>query len=132
MAHVFDGKLFFTRDHKGNFISKDLKLPQPKPAPRPQAKTSSKASASGEHVQLFLLARIAAVVIVWYAVGPLPDGSGAQPFPVRTLLCASPRVRGGRCPVGWAPAVYWAQRPTGEGQRTSAAEAPRDWDGQRS
>ena len=48
------GSCFFTRDHmQGNFIPKDLKLPQPKPAPRPQAKTSSKASSSGEHVQLF-------------------------------------------------------------------------------
>ena len=54
MAHVFDGKLYFTRDHmQGNLIPKDLKLPQPKPAAKPQAKTSSKASSSGEHVQLF-------------------------------------------------------------------------------
>ena len=52
MAHVFDGKLYFTRDHmQGNFIPKDL--PQPKPSPKPQAKASSKASLSGEHVQLF-------------------------------------------------------------------------------
>ena len=36
MAHGFDGKLYFTRDHmQGNFIPKDLKLPQPKPAPQP-------------------------------------------------------------------------------------------------
>ena len=50
MAHVFDGKLYFTRDHmQGNFISKNLKLPEPKPAPKPQLKASS----SGEHVQLF-------------------------------------------------------------------------------
>ena len=54
MAHVFDGKLYFTGDHvQGNFIPKDLKLPHPKPAPKPQAKTSSKASSSGEHVQMF-------------------------------------------------------------------------------
>ena len=54
MAHVFDGKLYFTRDHmQGNLIPNDLKLPQPKPAAKPQAKTSSKASSSGEHVQLF-------------------------------------------------------------------------------
>ena len=54
MAHVFDGKLYFTRDHmQANFIPKDLKLPQPKPAGKPQAKTSSKASSNGEHVQLF-------------------------------------------------------------------------------
>ena len=54
MAHVFDGKLCFTRDHmQGNFIPKDLKWPQPKPAPKPHAKTSSKASSGGEHVQLF-------------------------------------------------------------------------------
>ena len=34
MAHVFDGKLYFTRDHmQGNFIPKNLKLPEPKPAP---------------------------------------------------------------------------------------------------
>ena len=53
MAHVFDGKLYFTRDHmQGNFIPKNLKLPQPKPAPKPQAKTFSKASSSGEHVLL--------------------------------------------------------------------------------
>ena len=33
MAHVFDGKLYFSRDHmQGNFIPKNLKLPQPKPA----------------------------------------------------------------------------------------------------
>ena len=52
MAHVFDGKLYFTRYHmQGNFIPKNLKLPQPKPAPEPQAKTSS----SGEHVQLFCM-----------------------------------------------------------------------------
>ena len=54
MAHVFDGKLYFTRDRmQRNFIPQDLKLPQPKPAPKPQARTSSKASSSGEHVQLF-------------------------------------------------------------------------------
>ena len=54
MAHVFDGKLYFTRDHmQGNFIPKHLKLPQPNPAPKPQAKASSKASSSGEHVRLF-------------------------------------------------------------------------------
>ena len=51
MAHVFDGKLYFTRDRmQGNFIPK--KLPEPKPAPKPRAKASSKASSSGEHVQL--------------------------------------------------------------------------------
>ena len=50
MAHVFDGKLYFTRDHmQGNFIPKNLTLPKPKPAPKPQPK----ASLSGEHVQLF-------------------------------------------------------------------------------
>ena len=50
MAHVFDGKLYFTRDHmQGNFIHKNLKLPEPKLAPKPLAKASS----SGEHVQLF-------------------------------------------------------------------------------
>ena len=50
MAHVFDGKLYFTRDHmQGNFISKNLKLPEPKLAPKPQPKASS----IGEHVQLF-------------------------------------------------------------------------------
>ena len=38
---------------QGNFIAKNLKLPQPKPSPKPQAKASSKASSSGEHVQLF-------------------------------------------------------------------------------
>ena len=54
MAHVFDGKLYFTRDHmQDNFIPKKLKLPQPRPAPKPQAKASSKASSSGEYVQLF-------------------------------------------------------------------------------
>ena len=54
MAHVFDGKLYFTTDHmQRNFIPKNLKVPQPKRAPKPQAKTSSKASSSGEHVQLF-------------------------------------------------------------------------------
>ena len=53
MAHVFDGKLYFTTDHmQGNFIPKNLKLPEPKPAPKPRAK-ASKASSSGEHVQLF-------------------------------------------------------------------------------
>ena len=67
MAHVFDGTLYFTRDHMqgnffaknlklpqpSNFTAKNLKLPQPKPAPKPQAKASSKAFSSGEHVQLF-------------------------------------------------------------------------------
>ena len=54
MAHVFDGKLYFTRDHmQGNFIPKNLKLPELKPAPKPWAKASSTASSSGEHVQLF-------------------------------------------------------------------------------
>ena len=44
----------FTRDHMhGNFIPKNLKLPEPKPAPKPWAKASSKALSSGEHVQLF-------------------------------------------------------------------------------
>ena len=53
MAHVFDGKLYPTRDHmQGNFIPKNLKLPQPNPAPKPQAKASSKASSSGEHLRL--------------------------------------------------------------------------------
>ena len=50
MAHVFDGKLCFSRDHmQGNFIPKNLKLPQPRPAPKAQAKASSKASS---HEQL--------------------------------------------------------------------------------
>ena len=50
MAHVFDGKLYFTRDYiQGNFIPKNLKLPEPKPAPKPRAKASS----SSAHVQLF-------------------------------------------------------------------------------
>ena len=54
MAHVFDGKLYFTRDHmQGNFIRKNVKLPQPNLAPKPQAKASSKASSSDEHVWLF-------------------------------------------------------------------------------
>ena len=54
MAHVFHGKLYFTRDHmQGNFIPKNLKFPEPKPAPKPWVKASSKASSSGEHVQLF-------------------------------------------------------------------------------
>ena len=54
MAHVFDGKLYFTRDHmQGNFIPKNLKVPEPKSAPKRRAKASSKASSSGEHVQLF-------------------------------------------------------------------------------
>ena len=34
---------------QGNFIPKNLKLPEPKAAPKPRAKASS----SGEHVQLF-------------------------------------------------------------------------------
>ena len=52
MAYVFDGKLYFTRDHmQGNFIPKNLKLP--KLAPKPQAKTYSKVSSSCEHMQLF-------------------------------------------------------------------------------
>ena len=43
MAHVFDGKLYFIRDHmQGNFIPKNLKLPEPKPAPKPRAKASLK------------------------------------------------------------------------------------------
>ena len=30
MAHVFDGKVYFTRDHtQGNFIPRNLKLPDP-------------------------------------------------------------------------------------------------------
>ena len=41
----FDGKLDFTRGYmQGNFIPKNLKLPEPKPAPKPRAKASSKAS----------------------------------------------------------------------------------------
>ena len=56
MAHVFDGKLYFTRDHvQGSFIPKNSKLPKPHPAPKPRAKASSKASTSGEHVQLFCM-----------------------------------------------------------------------------
>ena len=38
---------------QGNFIPKNLKLPEPKPAPKPRAKASSKASSSAEHVHLF-------------------------------------------------------------------------------
>ena len=54
MVHVFDGKLYWTRDRmQGHFIPKNMKLPKPKPAPKPRAKASSKASSSGEHVQLF-------------------------------------------------------------------------------
>ena len=54
MAHVFDGKLYFIRDHmQGDFIPKNLKVPEPKPAPKAQAKATSKASSSGEHVELF-------------------------------------------------------------------------------
>ena len=54
MAHVFDGKLYFTRDHmQGNFIPKNLKLPEPKKVPKRQPKAYSKASSSAEHVQLF-------------------------------------------------------------------------------
>ena len=50
MAHVFEEKLYFTRDHmQGNFIPNNLKLLQPKPALKPQTKACS----SGEHVQLF-------------------------------------------------------------------------------
>ena len=42
MPHVFDGKLYFLRDHlQGNFIPKNLKLPEPKPAPKPLPKASS-------------------------------------------------------------------------------------------
>ena len=53
MAHVCDGKLYFTRDHmQVNFIPKNLKLPQPRPAPK-GLRACSKASSSGEHVQLF-------------------------------------------------------------------------------
>ena len=49
-GHVFDRKLYFTREHmQGNFIPKNLKLPAPKPTPKPRAKASS----SGEHVLLF-------------------------------------------------------------------------------
>ena len=50
MADVFDGKLYFTRDHmQDNFIPKKLKLRQPKPTPKPQAKASPKTSSRGEH-----------------------------------------------------------------------------------
>ena len=56
------GSCFFTRDHmQGNFVTKDLKLPQAKPAPRPQAKTSSKASSSAEHLHLFRIYCIIAI-----------------------------------------------------------------------
>ena len=49
MDDVFDGKLYFTREHmQGNFIPINLKLLEPKLAPKPQPKASS----SGEHVQL--------------------------------------------------------------------------------
>ena len=36
---------------QGNFIPKNLKLPERNPAPKPRAKASS----SGEHVQLFCM-----------------------------------------------------------------------------
>ena len=36
---------------QGNFIPKNLKLPEPKPAPKPRVKASS----SGEHVQWFYM-----------------------------------------------------------------------------
>ena len=52
MAHVFDGKLYFTRDYmQRKFVPKNLELPEPKPAPKPWAKASSRAFSSGEHVQ---------------------------------------------------------------------------------
>ena len=43
MAHVFDGKWYFTRGHmQDNFIPNILKLPQPRAAPKPQAKAALK------------------------------------------------------------------------------------------
>ena len=47
MAHVFHGKLYFTRDHmQGNFILKNSKLPEPKISPKRHLQVVSMCSCS--------------------------------------------------------------------------------------
>ena len=54
MAHAFDGKLYFTRDHmQGNFIPKNLKLLEPKLAPKPQGAPLAQCARSAGAAQLF-------------------------------------------------------------------------------
>ena len=55
LGHVFEGKLYFTKD-----IVDDIFVPRnrkPKPIPKPEAKPAPKAAPKGKHVQLFKMRR---------------------------------------------------------------------------
>jgi len=51
LGHVFEGKLYFTKDIvDDSFVPRNRK---PKPIPKPEAKPAPKAAPKGKHVQLF-------------------------------------------------------------------------------
>ena len=55
LGHVFEGKLYFTKDIvDDNFVPRNGK---PKPIPKPEAKPAPKPAPKGKHVQLFQMRR---------------------------------------------------------------------------
>ena len=55
LGHVFEGKLYFTKDIvDDSFVPRNRK---PKPIPKPEAKPAPKAAPKGKHVQLFKMRR---------------------------------------------------------------------------
>jgi hypothetical protein len=51
LGHIFDGKLYFTKDVvDDSFVPRNRK---PKPIPKPEAKPAPKPAPKGKHVQLF-------------------------------------------------------------------------------
>ena len=55
LGHVFEGKLYFTKDIvDDSFVPRNRK---PKPIPKPEAKPAPKAAPKGKHGQLFKMRR---------------------------------------------------------------------------
>ena len=55
LGHVFEGKLYFTKDIvDDSFVPRNRK---PKPIPKPEAKPAPKAAPKGKHVQFFKMRR---------------------------------------------------------------------------
>ena len=55
LGHVFEGKLYFTKDIvDDSFVPRNRK---PKPIPKPEAKPAPKPAPKGKHVQLFKMRR---------------------------------------------------------------------------
>ena len=59
LGHVFEGKLYFTKDTVGDsFVPKGTKLKAvPEPAAKPAPKAAPKPAPKGKHVQLFKMKR---------------------------------------------------------------------------